>query len=44
MDGSKDSKGIPSYSNGSRGIKPEILKEFKVGLLEEKFRNDNGGL
>lgn len=35
---------IPRYVEGSRGIKPETLQTFKIGLLEEKFRNDNGGL
>jgi len=33
----KDNEGIPTFIEGSRGIKRETLLKFKVGLLEEKF-------
>lgn len=39
-----DSDGIPLAIEGSRGIKEETLKKFKVGFETEKFRDDHGNL
>lgn len=39
-----DEQGIPYQSEGSRGIKPETLATYKVGIDQVKFRNDFGQL
>lgn len=44
FEGERDSLGVPTFSFGGRGIKLETLKLYKVGMIEEKFRNENGGL